>query len=58
MKHNTECLFAVNGKVCTRNKVCDKEACSTRTLLKGYTNCVYLYPKEKAQEYLKQGVIE
>lgn len=58
MKNYTECLFAVNGKVCTRNKVCDKEACSTRTLLKGYTNCVYLYCKEKAQEYLKQGVIE
>lgn len=58
MKKHTECLFAVDGKVCTRNKVCDKEACSTRTLLKGYTNCVYLYSEEKAKEYLKQGVIE
>ena len=55
MKQNTECLFAVDGKVCTRNNVCNKEACSTSTLLKGYTKCVYLYSKEKAQEYFKEN---
>ncbi|MEG2787373.1 MAG: hypothetical protein RR942_06075 [Romboutsia sp.] len=47
---NTECLFAVNGKVCTRNNICDKEACATKTLLKGYTKCVYLYSKDKVKK--------
>lgn len=51
----TECLFAVDEKVCTRDNVCDKEACSTRTLLKGYANCVYLYSKEDAQKYFKEN---
>ncbi|CEQ00422.1 MAG: hypothetical protein ACLT0R_16380 [Paraclostridium sordellii] len=55
MKQNTNCLFAINGKVCTHKNICDKEACSTRTLLKGYSNCVFLYPKEKAKEYFKEN---
>ncbi|CEJ75453.1 Uncharacterised protein [[Clostridium] sordellii] len=52
---NTNCLFAVDGKVCTHKNICDKEACSTRTLLKGYSKCVFLYPKEKAKEFLKEN---
>lgn len=52
---NTKCLFAVNGKVCTRKNICDKEACSTDTLMKGYTNCVYLYSQEKAKNYFKEN---
>lgn len=55
MKQNTNCLFATDGKVCTHKNICDKEACSTRTLLKGYLNCVFLYPKEKAKEYFKEN---
>lgn len=49
----TECLFAINGNVCTRSNVIDKEGCSTKTLLKGFTKCVYLYPEEKAKEINK-----
>lgn len=52
---NTNCLFATDGKVCTHKNICDKEACSTRTILKGYSNCVFLYSKEKAEEYFKEN---
>ena len=54
----TQCLFAVNEQVCTRANVIDKMACSEMTLEKGYDKWVYLYSREEALEFVKQGVIE
>lgn len=51
---NTNCLFAIDGKVCTHKNICDKESCSTRTLLKGYSNCVFLYSKKKLRNILRK----
>lgn len=51
----TNCLFEIDGKVCTHKNICDKESCSTRTLLKGYFNCVFLLDAEKAKEYFKEN---
>ncbi|WP_261291328.1 hypothetical protein [Paraclostridium sordellii] len=41
--------------MCTNKNIYNKESCSTRTLLKGYSNCVFLYSKEKAKEYFKEN---
>ena len=50
----TKCLFEDENNICTRSTVKDKEACSTKSLLKGYAKCIYLYPKEEGMKFIKE----
>lgn len=55
-KKETKCLFETEHQMPTCNKY-DKEACSMKTIDRGLCHCVYIWPRERAKEFLELEVV-